>query len=63
MTPTLIPATLTVPLTAADRCDRCGARATMRLVFGGGSDLLLCGHHARKHDDAIQASAAEVVTS
>lgn len=62
MTPTLFPATLTVPLTAADRCDRCGARATTRLVFDGGSDLLLCGHHSRKYDATIRAAAAEVVT-
>ena len=63
MTPTLIPATLTVPLTAADRCDRCGARATMRLIFGGGSDLLFCGHHARLFDATIRATAVEIVPS
>lgn len=62
MTPTLIPADLSVPLTAADRCDRCGARATARATFGGGSELLFCGHHARKYEVAIRAVATEVVT-
>ena len=39
-------------LTAADRCDRCGAAAQSRVVFSTG-DLLLCGHHMRQHADAI----------
>jgi hypothetical protein len=62
MTPTLIPADLTVPLTAVDRCDRCGARAATRVVFAGGAELLFCGHHARKYDDAVRAVALEVVS-
>jgi hypothetical protein len=62
MIPTLIPASLTMPLTAADRCDRCGARATTRLVFDSGSDLLFCAHHARRYDATIRACSAEVVT-
>lgn len=62
MTPTLIPASL-LPITAEDRCDRCGARATMRVILGSGSDLLFCGHHARMYDDTISSVAAEVVTA
>jgi hypothetical protein len=60
MTPTLIPPSL-FPLTAADRCDRCGARATTRVILASGSDLLFCGHHTRKYDDTISSVAAEVV--
>lgn len=63
MTPTLIPASPTVPLTAADRCDRCGARATIRVIFDGGAELLFCGHHARKYDTALRAVATDVVGS
>ena len=63
MTPTLIPDTLPAePLTAADRCDRCGARATTRVVLAGGTDLVFCGHHTRRYDDALRAVAIEVVT-
>lgn len=40
------------PLEAADRCDRCGAQAKVRLQFVAG-DLLLCQHHSREHADAI----------
>jgi len=36
------------PLAVADRCDRCGAQAFVRARFGGGSELLFCGHHGRE---------------
>ena len=61
MTPTLIPPAL-LPLTAADRCDRCGARATTRVILDSGSDLLFCGHHTRQYDATITAVAAEVIS-
>ena len=60
-TPTLVPAHLSEPLTAADRCDRCGARATTRARFAAG-ELLFCGHHARKYDTAVRAVATDVST-
>jgi hypothetical protein len=34
-------------LTASDRCDRCGARAYLRVVLPGGGELLFCAHHLR----------------
>ena len=44
------PGTLSRPeLTAADRCDRCGAAAKVRAVLPSGGELLFCGHHARAH--------------
>jgi hypothetical protein len=63
MTPTLIPASISLPLTPADRCDRCGARGATRVVLDGGSDLVFCAHHARKYETTIQAVAVDVVTS
>lgn len=48
------------PLTAADRCDRCGARAYIRVVLPGGGDLLFCAHHGRAHEDALRTKAAEI---
>jgi hypothetical protein len=45
VTPVLAP----TPLSAADRCDRCGARAYLRAVLPSGSALLFCAHHAREH--------------
>ena len=62
MTPTLIPDTVAI-LTSADRCDRCGARAATRVILAGGHDLLFCGHHSRRYDQALRAVAVEVVTS
>jgi hypothetical protein len=35
------------PLSAVDRCDRCG-------------DLLFCAHHAREHGDKIREVAVTV---
>jgi hypothetical protein len=63
MTPTLIPDTVADVLAAADRCDRCGARATSRVTLTGGGELFFCGHHTRRYDDALRAVDAEVVSS
>ncbi|MBD5788235.1 hypothetical protein IF650_18910 [Cellulosimicrobium terreum] len=51
--------TTTEPLTAADRCDRCGAQAYVRVVLPTG-ELLFCGHHARAHADAYTNLATHV---
>ncbi|ROS73000.1 hypothetical protein [Cellulomonas sp. PhB143] len=52
-------ATTTEPLTAADRCDRCGAQAYVRVVLEHG-ELLFCGHHARAHAAAYEDLATHV---
>ncbi|MUL42981.1 hypothetical protein FZ103_17700 [Streptomonospora sp. PA3] len=57
MTGTLAP---TQPLTAADRCDRCGAQAYVRVVLNSGGELLFCAHHMREHDDSIRKIASEI---
>ncbi|MGZ4603576.1 MAG: DUF7455 domain-containing protein [Kineosporiaceae bacterium] len=52
--------TAPAPLTAADRCDRCGARAYIRVVLPGGGELLFCGHHGRAHETALRAAEADI---
>ena len=47
-------------LTAADRCDRCGAAARVRAVLASGGELLFCGHHAREHETKLRELAAEL---
>ena len=47
-------------LTAADRCDRCGARAYIRVRLPGGGVLLFCGHHGRTHAPALEALSADI---
>lgn len=48
-------------LTAADRCDRCGAQAFIRARLGDGGELHFCAHHGREHLDKLKDVAAEVV--
>jgi hypothetical protein len=48
-------------LTAADRCDRCGAQAYLRVELVSGGELLFCAHHAREHNDALREVAASMI--
>jgi hypothetical protein len=48
------------PLVAADRCDRCGAQAYVRVTLPSGGELLFCAHHARKHEAKLQQLAATI---
>ena len=48
------------PLTAADRCDRCGAQAYLRVELQSGGELLFCAHHAREHGDKLKEIAVAV---
>ena len=48
-------------LSAADRCDRCGAQAYLRVELQSGGELLFCAHHAREHGDKLREIAANVV--
>lgn len=56
------PMTITVaePLSAADRCDRCGAQAYLRVTLQRGGELLFCAHHARAHSDKIKQVALNI---
>ena len=47
-------------LTAADRCDRCGAQAYLRVTLASGGELLFCAHHARAHQDKLQQVALKI---
>jgi hypothetical protein len=47
-------------LSAADRCDRCGAQAYVRVVLAGGGELLFCRHHYSEHEDKLTAVAIAV---
>jgi hypothetical protein len=58
--PITITPTIGGPLTVADRCDRCGARALVRAVLPTGGKLLFCGHHGRKHCAALADQGAEL---
>lgn len=49
----------TTSLTAADRCDRCGAQAYVRVVLTGGADLLFCAHHGRQYELKLREIASE----
>ena len=48
------------PLTAEDRCDRCGAQAYLRVELASGGELLFCAHHAREHGDRLKEIAVAV---
>ena len=48
-------------LSAADRCDRCGAQAYLRVELPSGGELLFCAHHAREHGDKLREVAVNVV--
>ncbi|HNM98506.1 MAG TPA: hypothetical protein PKK40_11220 [Marmoricola sp.] len=53
-------ATAASPLTALDRCDRCGAQAYLRVLLASGGELLFCAHHAREHAPKLREVAAEM---
>ncbi|PRX51256.1 hypothetical protein B0I33_101409 [Prauserella shujinwangii] len=53
--------TLTRPeLTAADRCDRCGAAAQVRAILRNGGELLFCGHHGREYESKLKEMDADI---
>lgn len=47
-------------LTAADRCDRCGAQAYYRVTLASGGELLFCAHHGRAHSDKLKQVALNI---
>lgn len=52
--------TMLESLSAADRCDRCGAQAYLRVTLTSGGELLFCAHHARAHSDRIRQVALNI---
>jgi hypothetical protein len=47
-------------LTAADRCDRCGARAYVWVLLPNALELLFCAHHNRQYASALTKVAVEI---
>ena len=47
-------------LTLQDRCDRCQAQAFV-LVKGMEGELLFCGHHFTKHEEALYDWAYDII--
>jgi Zn ribbon nucleic-acid-binding protein len=46
------------PLTANDRCDSCSAAAKVRVYMKTSNlELMFCGHHMRKQEEALTAVA------
>ena len=52
-----------MPLTAVDRCDRCGAAAKVRAVLPAGGELLFCRHHYNSHEARLAELSAIVEDS
>ena len=53
-------AAVATPLSAADRCDRCGAQAYIRVSLQSGGELLFCAHHGRAHADELRKIAVDI---
>jgi len=49
----------TPTMTAADRCDRCGARAYVAAEING-TDLLFCAHHFGRWEPGVRAAASAI---
>ena len=47
-------------LNAADRCDRCGAQAYVRVTMASGFELLFCAHHSKEHADKLKQVALRI---
>lgn len=52
--------TMAETLNIADRCDRCGAQAYLRVTLASGGELLFCAHHARAHSDRLKQVALNI---
>jgi hypothetical protein len=48
------------PLVAADRCDRCGAQAYVRVTMPSGLELLFCAHHGRVYQAQLREVAVTI---
>ena len=60
MSTEVLQGTTAEPLTANDRCDRCGAQAYTRVELAEGLELLFCAHHTREHGDALKEVAVSI---
>lgn len=58
VTGTATPPAPTSTFIAADRCDRCGAPARVRVLLATG-ELVFCGHHAKAFEPALRPAVLE----
>ena len=63
MSDTITTPPIAMPLTTADRCDRCGAAARVRATLPTGGELLFCRHHFNEHEARLVDLGATVTTS
>lgn len=49
-----------IPLTNADRCDRCGAAAKIRATLPSDNVLMFCQHHANEHEARLIEQGAVI---
>ena len=47
-------------LSAADRCDRCGAQAYLKVELLSGGELHFCAHHAKQFEPKLKTVAVEI---
>lgn len=47
-------------MNALNRCDGCGARAYVRVLFRHRQELLFCAHHYRQHAVALASLAIDI---
>lgn len=47
-----------IPLTNADRCDRCSAAAKVRATLASGGELLFCRHHYNGNEAHLAEAGA-----
>ena len=48
------------PMTAQDRCDRCGAQAYVRATMESGFELLFCAHHWHENEARLRQVATSI---
>ncbi|PXW33648.1 hypothetical protein [Nocardia sp. 348MFTsu5.1] len=63
MSDTITTPPIAMPLTTADRCDRCGAAARVRATLPTGGELLFCRHHFNAHEARLVDLGATVTAS
>jgi hypothetical protein len=49
------------PLDVADRCDRCGAQAYVRVTMQAGGELMFCAHHGREYSPKLRELEAVIL--
>ena len=50
-------------LSAANRCDACGARAWVRATMPSGGQLYVWGHHANEHLPSLVGGGAQILAA